>query len=70
VQQFSPRRLRDAREAAGVRREAVALLVDRSYEAVSSWELGRATPPTPVLAQLAGIYGVNVADLFDVEAVV
>jgi transcriptional regulator with XRE-family HTH domain len=69
VQQFSPRRLREAREAAGIRPEAAALQVDRSYQSVLSYELGRVTPPTPVLAAFAGLYGVTVDAFFDVEAV-
>ena len=64
-QQFSPRRLREAREAAGHRREAIAVQVDRSYETVAAYELGRVMPPAPILAQLAGLYGCRVDDFFE-----
>lgn len=68
-QKFSPTRLREAREAAGFRREATAVAIDRSYQTIVSYELGRIQPPPRVLAAMAGLYGVPVGEFFVAEAV-
>lgn len=63
---FSGRRARDRRDAAGVPVELAALTVQRSAYSVHEYEMGRVTPPTPVLAQLADLYGCTIDDFFEV----
>jgi transcriptional regulator with XRE-family HTH domain len=62
---FSARRLRDARTAAGLSPEHVAVATGRSSFSVREWERGRVTPPTNLLGQIAATLGINVADLFE-----
>ena len=60
---IDPARLRAAREAAGLRREHVAITLGRSYYAIRSYESGQACPPGDVLVQLAALYGCTVEAL-------
>ncbi len=62
---FSPRRLRDARIAAGLSPEHVAIATGRSSFTTREWERGRITPPTTALGQIAAVLGCSVADLFE-----
>jgi transcriptional regulator with XRE-family HTH domain len=62
---FSPRLLRDARTAAGLTPEHVAVATGRSSFSVREWERGRVTPPTHLLGKIAAAVGIDVADLFD-----
>lgn len=69
MQRLSLHRLTRAREASGLTREQAAMAVDRSYHSIVSYETGRVSPPVAVLARLADVYDVKVADLFhDTEA--
>jgi transcriptional regulator with XRE-family HTH domain len=69
VQRFSGAKLRKAREAAGLRREHIAVATERSADSVVSWELGRARPSMDALTRLAACLDVAVGDLFDDEQV-
>lgn len=64
MQQFSARRLREAREAAGFSREQAAVGVGRSYQSIVSYELGRVAPPLDIATRFAALYGVDIAELF------
>lgn len=59
---FSGRRLRDARRAANLRPEQLALAVERSVFSVHSYECGRQQPPVDVLARIAEVLGRPVDD--------
>ncbi|MCZ2804337.1 helix-turn-helix transcriptional regulator [Modestobacter sp. VKM Ac-2983] len=65
---FDGQRLRDARLAADIRPEQLALAVERSVFTLHAYERGLVHPPVNVLAQLAGVLGRNVDD-FLVEKV-
>lgn len=64
---FSPRRLAQARAAAGLRREAVAVAIDRSAASVTAYEHGQADPPASVVGRLADTLGVVVDDLYEAD---
>ena len=64
-QHFSGSRLADARQAAGLRREAVAVAVDRSLPTIVGYELGRVDPPASIVARLADAVGVAAGDLYE-----
>ncbi len=65
-QVFSPARLRLARERAGLRREAVALAINRSADMVSAYETTRDhRPPTDVLERLAAVLGIDIGEMFE-----
>ena len=57
---IDPPKVRAARERAGLRREAVAIALGKSYHTIQAYENGQATPPGDVLVALAQIYGVTV----------
>jgi transcriptional regulator with XRE-family HTH domain len=59
----NPAGLRDARVAAGLSREQVALARGKSYLTIRSYELGQVVPPGNELVALAALYGVKVEDL-------
>lgn len=65
---LSPERLLAARTALGLSREQVAVEIHRSYHTVTSYELGRQTPPAEVLGDLADLYGVDVNAFYVREA--
>lgn len=65
---FSGRRLRDARVAAGIRPERLALTVDRSVYSIHEYENGRVVPPLVVAVQLAAALNCSVDDLLTEEA--
>jgi transcriptional regulator with XRE-family HTH domain len=69
MSQFSGRRLRQLRVAAGIPRERLALEIGRSIFSVLDYEAGRTDPPAPVISRLADVLGVAPGDLFDTEAV-
>jgi ribosome-binding protein aMBF1 (putative translation factor) len=60
-----PDALRAARTNAGLSREAVAAALDRSMSSIVGYEGGRILPPLNVIEELAALYGVRLADLFD-----
>ena len=65
---FSGAKLRAEREAAGRKREEIALAIGRSASLVTVYELSYRQPPPPVLMALAEVLGVHVEDFFEVEA--
>jgi len=62
---FSAGRLRDARTAAGLTPEHVAIACDRSSFTVREWERGRVTPPTDVVCLLAEVLAIPITGLFE-----
>lgn len=58
-------RLQGAREAAGLSREQLAVMIDKSWATVRAYELGNATPPLNVLMRLAVALDVTVSELLD-----
>jgi len=62
---FSGHRLRSARKAAGLRRERLAVAVDRSVASIALYETGSVDPPGTVIAGLASALDVRPGDLFD-----
>ena len=62
---FSGTRLRQQREAAGKRRESVAIEVDRSYASIIAYESGRAAPPAKIVGALADSFGCPVDAFYD-----
>jgi len=61
---FSPDRLREARLAAGMTPEALAVALGMSSFSTREWERGRVTPRTAIVGRLADALGCPVADLF------
>lgn len=64
---FSGRALRDARIAAGLRPEHVAVRVNRSAYSIIEYEAGRVTPSLPVAVALATVLGCPLDDLLTSE---
>lgn len=64
---FSGPRLRDARLAAGLSPEQLAVSIGRSVYSIHSYETGRIAPPLSVLSQISDALSVDVADLFTVS---
>jgi transcriptional regulator with XRE-family HTH domain len=62
---INPRKLQRARERAGLRREAVAVALDRSNKTIECYERGVIIPPGDILVALAALYGVTVEALCD-----
>ncbi len=60
---FNGQALRALREAAGLKREHLALATNRNTEAVVNWELGRAMPPADVLVVLCQTLNCRPEDL-------
>lgn len=67
MQRFSARAAKAARKRSGKSREQVAVDVGRSHETITSYELGRTSPPACVLGPLADSLGVHVGELFEDE---
>lgn len=65
MSQFSPIRLRRARERRGWSREQLALAVGRGFQSVSLWERGAVTPPPSVQVRIACTLGISLEDLFE-----
>lgn len=66
---FNGQRLRDARIAAHLRPEQLALIVGRSVFTVHAYERGDIHPPINVLAQVAQVLGRSVDDFLAEEVV-
>lgn len=66
---FSPTRLREIRDAAGMTREHVAPRASRSVRTLANWENGETQPEAGDLARLAAIYRCEIRDFYvhDVE---
>lgn len=70
ARRFSPSRLREHREARGLRREHIAIAIGRGARMVEMYEAGGVVPPTAIVTALADTFGVAVDDLFEDEAAV
>ena len=62
--QFDPTQIERCREAAGLRRERIAVDQDRSAETIKLWEHGRVTPNARQIAKLADLLGCEVSDFY------
>lgn len=62
---FSGARLRLLREARGLRREQLAVYVDRSYGLEVRWERDLAVPTANDLPRIAEVLNVDVDALYD-----
>ena len=60
---FRRDRMRQAREAAGLSRQDVAVILDCAASTVRGWEDGTATPHGPYLKNLAEALGLKLEDL-------
>lgn len=56
--------MRELRVAADIRSEQLALQIGRSHDSIRAYELGRATPPAPIICRLAAALGCEPGDLF------
>jgi transcriptional regulator with XRE-family HTH domain len=65
MHRFSGKRLSRARQDAGLRREHLALSVDRSAQTITLYELGRIDPPASVVGRLADAVGCAPGDLYE-----
>lgn len=65
---FSGPALRRHRTARNVRREALALAVDRSAQTIQLYEIGKVDPPASVVARLADALDVDPGALFEVAS--
>jgi len=62
---FSGQRLRELRVGAGVRREQLAVDVDRSYSSVVKWERSEGIPTANDVGRIAQALGCTVEDLYE-----
>lgn len=62
------KKIRAHRDELGLTQAELADKLGLTYSSVSQWESGRATPRTPILRQLADLFGVTVAELMGEEA--
>lgn len=62
--QFAPQQLRQARRAAGLTAQELAILIDASVFTVYAWETGRSVPPCPQLSAIADALGCRLVDFF------
>lgn len=62
---FSGARSRQLRVNAGLRTEAVAIHVHRSWYSIAEYERGRVIPSTPVLVALADLYDCTLDAFFE-----
>lgn len=66
---FDGHNLREARIAAGLRPEQVALAIGKSVYTVHEYERGRVTPPADSIAALSRLLGVSADHLLGLEVV-
>ena len=57
------KKIRRYRDGLGLTQAELAAKLGLTYSSVSQWESGRAIPRTPVIKQLADLFGTTVADL-------
>lgn len=57
------KKIRRYRSELGLTQAELAKKLGLTYSSVSQWESGRATPRTPVLKQIADLFGTTVSDL-------
>lgn len=62
------KKIRAHRDELGLTQAELADKLGLTYSSVSQWESGRATPRTPILRQLAELFGTTVADLMGEDA--
>ena len=62
------KKIRAHRDELGLTQAELADRLGLTYSSVSQWESGRATPRTPILRQLAELFGTTVADLMGEDA--
>jgi transcriptional regulator with XRE-family HTH domain len=62
---FRPHLVREARDAAGMTREQLAVAIGRSFQTVRAYEWGVVSPPAAMLGRLASVLDVDVSDLFE-----
>lgn len=62
------KKIRAHRDELGLTQAELAEKLGLTYSSVSQWESGRATPRTPILRQLADLFGTTVADLMGEDA--
>ena len=67
MDRFSGQQFRELRRRANVRRERLALAVDRSHQSILNYERGHTVPPSDVLAKAAAEIGCDVDDFFTAE---
>lgn len=67
MSRFNGQNIREARLAAGLRPEQVALAIGKSVYSVHEYERGRVVPPACVLADLATTLGVSTDRLLGLE---
>jgi transcriptional regulator with XRE-family HTH domain len=65
--EFSPRRLRAARRAAGLSLEALGRRVGRGWSTVIRYERGETQPSVAVLGALAHVLDCSIDSLFEVD---
>ena len=58
-------KIRELRKGANLTQEALAAALNISYQSVSKWEAGAASPDISHLVPLANIFGVTLDELFD-----
>jgi len=61
---FNPQKLTEAREAAGMSRRQLSLLVGLNHSAVSAYERGLRTPSINSLAAICGCLRIDIGTLF------
>lgn len=66
---FDGRNIREARAAAGLQPEGLALAIGKSVYSVHEYERGRVSPPACVLADISRVLGVTVDRLLGLEAI-
>lgn len=64
---FSPARLHDARQWAGLTRNELASAVGRTPKQVERWETGTAVPPESTIFAIARALSVKPAQLMDTQ---
>jgi transcriptional regulator with XRE-family HTH domain len=64
VRSFSGQRLRELRTAAEMRREALAVAVDRSFSSVVKWERDENVPTANDIGRIAEALGVGVEEFY------
>ena len=62
------KKIRAHRDELGLTQAELADKLGLTYSSVSQWESGRATPRTPILRQLADLFGTTVAELMGEDA--
>lgn len=67
MNRFDGHYLRDARIAAGLRPEQVALAIGKSVYTIHSYECGRVTPAADTIAALSRLLGVSADRLLGLE---